>query len=195
MCGSLAGALRSRRFASFLARGRTSRQNDCARRAGRLPPQQNAKHLGPCGIRTHARERIGALIQRLRPTRPKDLEILVKVCGDNMKPTKMAGSAPWPRATPRGRRAGAMGARRCSASASPSSASQKERVRPADEGSTGFSDTGSSIEQHRIDGRSRLRSRFVTRWPKNSPPRHFYPPPVMPAPGLVRARASSPRAQ
>ena len=38
--------------------------------------------------------------------------------------------------------------------------------------------TGSSIEQHRIDGRSRLRSRFVTRWPKNSPPRHFYPPPT-----------------
>ena len=98
----------------------------------------------------------GALIQGLRPTRPKDLEILVKVCGDNMKPTKMAGSASWPRATPRGRRAGATGARRCSASASPSSASQKERVRPADEGSTGFSDTGSSIEQHRIDGRSRL---------------------------------------
>ena len=50
-----------------------------------------------------------------------------------MKPTKMAGSASWPRATPRGRRAGATGARRCGASASPSSASQKERVRPADE--------------------------------------------------------------
>ena len=81
-----------------------------------------------CG--THARERIGALIQRLRPTRPKDLEILVKVCGDNMKPTKMAGSASWPRATPRGRRAGATGARRCGASASPSSASQKERFGP-----------------------------------------------------------------
>ena len=25
------------------------------------------------------------------------------MCGDNMKPTKMAGSASWPRATPRGR--------------------------------------------------------------------------------------------
>ena len=122
--------------------------------------------------------RIGALIQRLRPTRPKDLEILVKVCGDNMKPTKMAGSAPC-----------ASGDAARSTSGRDGRATMRrfriaelrlaERASSArGRGSTGFSDTGSSIEQHRIDGRSRLRSRFVTRWPKNSPPHHFYPPPT-----------------